>query len=342
MSEAEDLGIVRLVAQYFQLIDPKSLAIPPPCILKRPSVQDRIYKEMFDEDSLSPIIPPANYRLRVLKSIITRIEASEEWDPEEDEIIESLMTAFATLMSQPPDPSATDGKSTPQLSFVKYTLPTSQTPRSQHIITSESRGLLYGFGSTGFRTWEAALHLGTYLCSTETGQELIRGKRVLELGAGTGFVSLLCKKHLHAETMLMTDGNEKLVELFNTTCLTENKFADTKSIQGKVWEWGTPLSQEEGSPEPFDIAIGADLTYDTAIIPLLMDTVSILFTSYGVKKFVLSATIRNKDTFGAFLAACREYNFRIAKVPYESPPPEDQMGFFHETRIRICTYIVEP
>lgn len=167
------------------------------------------------------------------------------------------MTAFTILMSQPPEPSATDPKATPQLSFVKYTLPT--TTQSQHIITSESRGLLYGFGSTGFRTWEAALHLGTYLCSTEDGQALIQHKKVLELGAGTGFVSLLCGKHLDAEKMLMTDGTEQLVGLFNSTCLKANKLAEDKCIQGKVWEWGTPLSQEEGSPEQFDIALGADL-----------------------------------------------------------------------------------
>lgn len=84
MSDTQNHGITRLVAQYFQLIDPKSLAIPPPCILKRSSVQAQIYNEMFDEDSLAPVIPPAGYRLRVLKSIVTRIEASEEWDPEED------------------------------------------------------------------------------------------------------------------------------------------------------------------------------------------------------------------------------------------------------------------
>jgi len=170
------------------------------------------------------------------------------------------MTAFTTLMSQPPD-VAVDEKSTPQLSFVKYTLPTtsaSETPRS--VVTSESRGLLYGFGSTGFRTWEAALHLGTYLCSTETGQALIRGNKVLELGAGTGFVSLLCKKHLDAERMVMTDGNEKLVELFNLSCLKVNEFADDSHIQGRVWEWGTALPMtDEGSPDSFDIALGADL-----------------------------------------------------------------------------------
>lgn len=168
-------------------------------------------------------------------------------------------------MSQPPDPSAADSKATPQLSLVKYTLPTRQ---SHVVVTSESRGLLYGFGSTGFRTWEAALHLGTYLCSTETGQELIRGKRVLELGAGTGFVSLLCKKHLGAERMLMTDGNEKLVGLFNSTGLEANELLKEgdRHIQGKVWEWGTPLSQDESSPpEQFDIAVGADLVINLLV-----------------------------------------------------------------------------
>lgn len=76
--------INRLIAEYFQLTNPQSLAVPPPCILKHPAVQAQMYTEMFDEDRLAPVIPPADYRLRVLKSIITRIESSEEWDPEED------------------------------------------------------------------------------------------------------------------------------------------------------------------------------------------------------------------------------------------------------------------
>lgn len=80
----ENRATDRFIAQFFQLMDPRSLAIPPPDILKRPSVQNKIYNEMFDEDALSPIIPPASYRVRVLKSIVTKIEASEEWDPEED------------------------------------------------------------------------------------------------------------------------------------------------------------------------------------------------------------------------------------------------------------------
>jgi hypothetical protein len=73
-----------LIAQYFELVDLKNVAIPSSTVLKTPSTQQRIYDGMFNEELLSPIIPPATYRLRVLKQIITRIENDQQWDPEED------------------------------------------------------------------------------------------------------------------------------------------------------------------------------------------------------------------------------------------------------------------
>lgn len=153
----------------------------------------------------------------------------------------------------------------PRLSFVSYTVPqkTLQGERKQ-VTTFESRGLIYGAGSTGFRTWEAALHLGTYLSLLSDGlsspDELIRGQRVIELGAGTGFISLLCKKYLGAERVLMTDGNAKLVDLFNGPCLKQNGFdKGNHIIEGTQWIWGEPLSNGSKEKEQFDIALGADV-----------------------------------------------------------------------------------
>jgi hypothetical protein len=71
----------KLVAQYFQLVDPPQLDIPPGNVLLRPIVQKALYERMFDE-SLTPL-PPAAYRTRVLKLIIARIEESIA-NPEED------------------------------------------------------------------------------------------------------------------------------------------------------------------------------------------------------------------------------------------------------------------
>lgn len=70
-----------LVAQYFQLVDPQNLSIPPGSILVQPQVQAALYERMFEE-TLTPL-PPATYRTRVLKLILARIEESLT-DPEED------------------------------------------------------------------------------------------------------------------------------------------------------------------------------------------------------------------------------------------------------------------
>lgn len=73
--------IRKLVAQYFQLVDPSDLALPDGPVLVRPDVQTALYERMFAE-TVFPL-PPANYRARVLKLILARIEASIR-DPEED------------------------------------------------------------------------------------------------------------------------------------------------------------------------------------------------------------------------------------------------------------------
>jgi hypothetical protein len=39
---------------------------------------------MFNEDLLTPVIPPTTYRLRLLKKLVGVIENDDEWDPEED------------------------------------------------------------------------------------------------------------------------------------------------------------------------------------------------------------------------------------------------------------------
>lgn len=158
-----------------------------------------------------------------------------------------------------------------QLTYIKYSLPASppeseseseSESMSRAVITSENRSLILSAGTTGFRTWEAALHLGTFL-STESGKPLVANKRVLELGAGTGFLSFLCAKHLNARSVVATDREPALIEQIDD-CIDKNGL-DRKQIQAGIWEWGmpfqVPLSQNgtEDERAAFDIALGADL-----------------------------------------------------------------------------------
>ena len=68
--------------QYLQLLDPGSLSLPEPQILKRPEIQSQMYVSMF-RDSSVPYPPPVRYRFRVLKRLVSALEEAME-DPDED------------------------------------------------------------------------------------------------------------------------------------------------------------------------------------------------------------------------------------------------------------------
>lgn len=78
----DETCVAKLVAQYFQLVEPRELCVPSAEAIVRPAVQAAIYEQMFNEATVWPL-PPAGYRTRVLKMIISRIEESIS-NPEED------------------------------------------------------------------------------------------------------------------------------------------------------------------------------------------------------------------------------------------------------------------
>lgn len=68
--------------QYFQLIEPHQLRWPNDHVLKESEVQSWLFTEIFDtKDLKSP--PPARYRLRTLKVLISKLERAID-NPDED------------------------------------------------------------------------------------------------------------------------------------------------------------------------------------------------------------------------------------------------------------------
>lgn len=124
--------------------------------------------------------------------------------------------------------------------------------------------LISGSLTTGFRTWEAALHLGSYLLSP-TGQELIRGKSILELGAGTGFLTMLAAKHLQARHVTVTDGDEGVIDALKEN-LFLNGLDDGQKVLPSVLRWGHGLrgtwGEEDCEAWPYDVVMGADIVRD--------------------------------------------------------------------------------
>jgi predicted nicotinamide N-methyase len=147
---------------------------------------------------------------------------------------------------------------TQRKSYVTYTFPVSSSIWGDRSVTTlESRAILSSSGTTGLRTWEAALHLGNYLSSI--GWDHIRDKHVLELGAGTGVLSILCAKYLNARQVAATDGNEGIVSALRENIFVNGLEGDSR-IESLVLRWASSLNETTFADESaFDVILGADV-----------------------------------------------------------------------------------
>lgn len=146
-----------------------------------------------------------------------------------------------------------------QPSYVTYNFSTeSESKPTPSVTLLESRSLLSTSGGTGFRTWEAALHLGSYLASDE-GTAFVCGKHVLELGSGTGILSILCARWLGCNHVTATDGDDRVVEALDSNIFL-NGLQQNDRIDARLLKWGQALEENEsGVQRKVDLVIGADV-----------------------------------------------------------------------------------
>lgn len=164
----------------------------------------------------------------------------------------------------------------------------------------ETQRLISGNGTTGLRTWEAALYLSLYI-SKNLGQ--FEDRRVLELGTGTGLVSLYMIKEtaLKIKNLIITDGDSTLIESLSHN-FQLNKIPKQSNIRCQSLWWG-----KDPVPSDVDIIIAADVTYDSSVIPSLVDCIKTGLQQgaqeglqQGAQEAFIAATIRNEETISVF------------------------------------------
>ncbi|KAK7416904.1 hypothetical protein QQZ08_011845 [Neonectria magnoliae] len=331
----------RFCNQYLQL-EP-DLDFPDPSLLKTQQVQDALYARLFADGAIQ-FAPPQRYQLRVLKELMKRVEASiSDW--EVDGVSDELMSVLSLLLATPLAPEAT---SVQQKCYVTYHLsalasqqPASKTEEVQkqpHITLFENRSLISAAGTTGLRTWEAALHLGSYLCQNSS---IVKDKRILELGAGTGYLSILCANFLGSTHAIASDGSDDVINNLPEN-LFLNDLQESAAVVPMEVKWGHALLGTEedkwNGGRPVDVVLGADITYDQSVIPALAGTLVDVFSLHPAVDVYISATQRNEKTFQVFLDQCQVNGFAVENLWFEVPSRATQEGpFYNDTvDIRIC------
>ncbi|KAI0484592.1 S-adenosyl-L-methionine-dependent methyltransferase [Xylariaceae sp. FL0804] len=338
MSPADiDFQLLLLRRQYFQLFEPDFLAWPSPKLLKSLDAQIWLYKNLF-HGGHTRILPPERYQLRVLKPLMARIEKAIE-DPNDDEISDDLMARLATLMTGgvPSEWQAMQEKAHVTFTCLPENRAGDEDAAAEPTVTLlERRNLISGSRTTGFRTWEAALHLGSYLLTT-AGSDLVRGKHILELGAGTGFLSILCAKHLGATRVTATDGDAGVVDSLDDN-LKLNGLGEQQLKTSTLW-WGEDVKgtwvEDDCRSAPYDVVIGADITYDKEAIKALILTLQYLFDLRPQLLVIIAGVVRNAETFQTFRDECMSREFTVSEISFQARPMREQRSLFYAAAVPI-------
>lgn len=361
MTSSWEAQVARFSNQYVQV--ESDLDFPEPSVLKFAHVQDALYQTLFADGALK-FGPPSRYQLRVLKELVKRVEASiDDWDEYVSlarrvskesiyigtihlttvkAVSDELMSALSVFLATPlPAETAT----VQQRSYVTYRLSAldnaelngSNGTGPPQITLLENRNLFAASGTTGLRTWEAALHLGTYLCENSS---IVKGKHVLELGAGTGYLCILCSI-LGSTHVIASDGSDDVIN-FLPENLFLNNLQDSGAVTPMEVKWGHALLGTEedkwNGGRLVDVVLGADLTYDHRVIPALVGTLLDVFELYPSVEVYFSAAQRNEKTFQVFLDKCQGNGLTVEDAGFQVPGRESQEGPFYDDQvaIRIC------
>ena len=142
--------------------------------------------------------------------------------------------------------------------------------------------------STGLTIWRASEHLCQFIMDNSS---LFEGKRVCELGAGLGMVSILLGKLKVASLIVASDGDQDTIDLL------DDNIADTESVgavESAMLYWGELGEFRRRYPFKFEVLMAADVIYeDGQVNPLMDSVVEILNRDNADSKFYLAYARRN-------------------------------------------------
>ena len=124
----------------------------------------------------------------------------------------------------------------------------------------------------GASVWDAALALGAYLEQPAIRAELCTGKRLFEVGAGTGFVGL-CAAALGAGSVVLADRRCALPLLRKNVALVNAKLPHERAVCAVAeLEWGDAEQAAAAAEKGLDVVIVSDCVHWPELFAPLIDS----------------------------------------------------------------------
>ncbi|KAJ3246524.1 hypothetical protein HDU78_006744 [Chytriomyces hyalinus] len=323
-----------------------------------PSIQEAIMEASVHHPRAIQYPPPAAYKLQFLKYVVSQIvnQKPSAGQQEDHECIDTLLEEYMTSMSA-------RSSSTTETCYRSYLISNDNsscdqdTSSTQHdYITLEEQPQTISQGTTGLRTWPAAL---TLLMHLKIAPSEICGKRVLELGCGVGLVGIACAL-FGAAHVTLTDTAPSVLEAAERNCRTNGIHilpngvtlsTAPKPIANVVaLDWETIANKELSDlveSVQADVIVASDVAYDPIIVPPLVRMLTAFVTRSvepGIQtvEALIATTRRSETTWQLFLSELQKsglvYEFVDVAPDVNGCYYLDEGGRIDVMRIRAASY----
>ncbi|KAL9182426.1 hypothetical protein ACHAXT_013078 [Thalassiosira profunda] len=194
--------------------------------------------------------------------------------------------------------------------------------------------------TTGLGVWCASLVMAWWLASSSMVDRM-KGKSVLELGAGCGIPALTAAVHGRPASVAITDLNPETIENIRHNIGLNG--CDTEVVTAASIDWG---DESTYPPEKLDFVVCSDCIYQKDIVPLLKRVAAGLLKPNG--SFLYVAPDGGRDGLPEFIAAMKADGFECvreeaAPEAYKCNPlssGDDEDCFLHFGELAGTTYVL--
>ena len=269
----------------------------PPSLVPSASWQAELYQATVGSQLARQFPVEREYCIRFCKNVIQFCQDCNM------EVSEQFYEKMGELHLQPPsDADSADFYKTYFLS----------SDPSLTVSLREAKAVISG-GTTGLSSWTAGEYLACWLDGQDRAR-LVEGRRVVELGAGSGISGIFAVKRWRGiREYSFTDCHGKV--LHNLGHNVERNCAGWSVVREDPLEMvseegGTVVRVMELNWEEFDeetkldadIILGADIVFDPRLLPSLVKTLAILIRRGEGCEAYLVCCVRNEETWQMFLA----------------------------------------